>query len=143
MAHWTQQIAEAYRALQEAELLKGRAAAAKQVELAKQGNPNAVKAIRRVERLGTMTVPKDRNRKTYDGSTDYFRRSLDSLAWSGFANYPNVTQQTAIDHKKQAQEKKDAIQAKDGFRTRESVVREITAELAAAKPKRTAAPKIS
>ena len=26
MAHWTQQIAEAYRALQEAELLKGRAA---------------------------------------------------------------------------------------------------------------------
>ena len=52
MAHWTQQIAEAYRALQEAELLKGRAAAAKQAELAKQGNPNAVKAIRRVEKLG-------------------------------------------------------------------------------------------
>lgn len=52
MAHWTQQIAEAYRALQEAELLKGRVAAAKQVELAAQGNPNAVKAIMRVEKLG-------------------------------------------------------------------------------------------
>jgi len=142
MAHWTQQIAEAYRALQEAELLKGRAAAAKQAELAKQGNPNAVKAIRRVERLGTMTAPKDR--KNNDGLSSYsFRRSLDSLAWSGFANYPNVVQKKAIDHKKQAQEKKDALQAQDGFRPRESVVREITAELAAAKPKRTAAPKIS
>ena len=142
MAHWTQQIAEAYRALQEAELLKGRVAAAKQAELAKQGNPNAVKAIRRVERLGTMTAPKER--KSNDGHSSYsFRQSVERLASSGFANYPNVVQQKAADHKKQAQEKKDALQAQDGFRPRESVVREITAELAAAKPKRTAAPKIS
>jgi hypothetical protein len=140
MAHWTQQIAEAYRALQEAERLKGRAAAAKQAELAKQGNPNAVKAILRQEKVGTMTVPKDRNRKPNEGLSNYsFEKMLKRLANPGFAN-PSVTQQKAADHKKQAQEKKDKLQAQDGFRTRESVVREITAELAAEKPKRTAAP---
>jgi hypothetical protein len=126
---------ETYRALQEAELLKGKAAAARQAELAKQGNPNAMKAILRKEKVGTMTVPKDRNRKPNEGLSNYsFEKMLQRLASPGFAN-PSVTQLKAADHKKQAQEKKDKLQAQDGFRTRESVVREITAELAAAKPK--------
>ena len=156
MAHWTQQITETYRALQEAELLKGRAAAAKQVELAKQGNPNAVKSILRKEKVGKMTEPKER--KSNEGSkerksnTGYSSFSVETdleraerKASSGFANYPKrwagMLRNVTINQLKQAHEKKDAIQAKDGFRPRESVMREITAELAAAKQKRTAAQK--
>ena len=50
MAHWTQQIAEAYRALQEAELLKGRAAVLRQAELGKNK-----KTLARAEQLGSTT----------------------------------------------------------------------------------------
>jgi hypothetical protein len=43
MANWTQQITEAYRALQEAELLKGRAAAAKPKRTAAPMNHNSAR----------------------------------------------------------------------------------------------------
>jgi hypothetical protein len=50
MANWTQQITEAYRALQEAELLKGRAAVLRQAQLGKNK-----KTLAQAEQLGSTT----------------------------------------------------------------------------------------
>ena len=155
MRNWTQ-LRETYKAILEEELLRGRSAILRQAELAKRGNPNAVKSILRKEKVGKMTEPKER--KSNEGSkerksnTGYSSFSVETdleraerKASSGFANYPKrwagMLRNVTINQLKQAHEKKDAIQAKDGFRPRESVMREITAELAAAKQKRTAAQK--
>lgn len=54
-----QQLREAYKALQEAELVKGREAAARQAQLAAQGKPLAVQAVRRVERIGGFEPPNE------------------------------------------------------------------------------------
>jgi hypothetical protein len=54
MRNWTQ-LRETYKAILEAELLKGRSAILRQAELAKQGKPLAVKTLARDENPGPMS----------------------------------------------------------------------------------------
>ena len=56
MRNWTQ-LRETYKAILEAELLKGKSAILRQAELAARRKPLAVQALRRVERLGGFQQP--------------------------------------------------------------------------------------
>lgn len=123
MANWTQQLREAYRALVEGELLTGQAARRRQKELADQGKELAVKAVRRVERIGGFEPPNE----TEDITSRVARELLNAPHPAGTIRNPATVQGPRRAIKGSREEREEMA----GLEQAQKIVDELAAERAA------------